>query len=63
MSAPLDRKALAYALSTHLCYSGIQPEDKAVDVLLRRYESYTPEREQQRQDDLAAARAEYEANR
>ncbi len=46
-----------------VCYTGIQPHDKAIDVILRRYESFTPERERERQADLAERWSEYEANR
>jgi hypothetical protein len=57
----LSREQVAYALSTHLCYSGVRPNDKAIDVFIQRFESYTPEAEQQRQDDLQEAYDEYMA--
>ena len=58
----LDRDQVAYALSTHLCYTGVRSNDKAIDVFIQRFESYTPEREAQRQDDLDEAYREFMAD-
>lgn len=55
----LTREQAAFALSTHLCYTGVRPQDKSIDAFLGRLATYTPEKEQRRQADLDEAWNEY----